>query len=363
MGHKSKSRKKAKARKAARSGLAPSSGAHAERGPVIPVTTIPRPDRNIGMEFTLVPVLSGPPEKAPPPLPPLGEAGPYTINFVLCVPGRDNLNEDLDLPGLMRSGRSLLQMPPGVANIEMTIAATVPIQFFSDRDGGLMSRATIRVNASNFEEAQRFAYNTLMPILSYWSYLHDVAIDVAAYEVTEERTGVLKYTVGMVGAVKAFRGAERYVSTDEHRRLFAAYREAMNTINIFYRVLSFYKVTEGVRILRTRRYRAAGNKGIPPGDPYERFPSDIVDLTVNVLSQKSFLPYLGQEFDSVLTSYETLIRNAVAHLDPHSDDVLDADRFDDLTACLRAERVLAYIARKMLDSEMGSLRANLPDVP
>lgn len=101
-----------------------------------------------------------------------------------------------------------------------------------------------------------------------------------------------------------------------------------------------------------RRHRKAGKKGpvIPETD--ERFPDDINELYIpDWLTREAFRPHLGKDLVDVLNEYKDLIRNAIAHL-TSLDDVLDADRFDDMTKCERAAPVLAYIARHLLTKEL-----------
>ena len=94
----------------------------------------------------------------------------------------------------------------------------------------------------------RFRYPVSMP--------EDVAIalgiEISNYLIIEENTGTRKYSVGVVGKVKAFNNENPFNVSTEHRRIFAAYREAMNSSNLFYQLLCFFKVTEGIVSLRRK---------------------------------------------------------------------------------------------------------------
>ncbi len=63
--------------------------------------------------------------------------------------------------------------------------------------------------------------------------------------------------------------------------------------------------------------------------------------------------YSNAPLVDVLDTYRPLIRDAVAHL-RHMDNILDADRFDDIDKCERAIVVIGYIARRLLLNELAS---------
>lgn len=71
-----------------------------------------------------------------------------------------------------------------------------------------------------------------------------------------------------------------------------------------------------------------------------------------------FRPYLRRKFTWVFNQLTSLIRNAVAHLDPMN-YVLDPDKFEDLDKCHKAIPVLRYMARQMLDGNLKIARRQL----
>jgi hypothetical protein len=141
----------------------------------------------------------------------------------------------------------------------------------------------------------------------------------------------------MVGKVKPFAissNYERFTSNETARRLLAAYREGMNSTNVFYQALSFSKVIEGLGpLLGTDRAKKA-----------LRFPDDLKAVPG---SAPVFGRFLGRKFNWAVDQLRPLIRNAIAHLDPLQ-SVLDIDHLDDVRACEEAIPVLRYMARMFL---------------
>jgi len=323
-----------------------------------PTIEFPRPETNSRMDFTGVPEY---PKNNPlsfVPRSPLGGNSIYEVNFIFSIPGVDTFRESVDFETFPNTGKSLLHLPFGeqlIVKIEHE-TESVDIMFRSNKDN-LLSDALLRVQCDSFEVAQRFAHERISMILSHWSFLFDVAIDIAGYKIKEEATQTVKFSLGFVGKVKVFTDDTGFESHTEYRRLFAAYREALNSSNIFYKALSFFKVAEGILVLRKREGRKNKTlvKGVEPFEPQEKFPASLDLLPVqDELTHDAFEPYLNKDFSEALNNLREFIRNAIAHLGDF-ESVLDADRFDDIKTCNGAIPVLKYIARSMLENNLNKL--------
>ena len=342
--------------------------------PAVPRPTVefPRPDSNSNIEFTLVPSFPvGHPESNKT-RSRYGGQSIYNVTYALSIPGVDAFRDSIDLEKLSDSGNSLLQLPKN----EFVVAETKDenfkseIQFLANKKG-ILSKVHLRVACNSFEQAERFAHERVAMMLSYWSYLFDIVIEMSNYLIIEEATGTRKYSIGLVGKVKAFSDENPFTISSEYRRILAAYREAMNSSNLFYKALSFYKVIEGTLNLRKKERRKAKVK--TNGEMFESdelFPPTIDKLPVekfgtyeNEVASIAFSKYLGMTFKEVRDDLKELIRDAVAHLGDF-EKVLDADRYDDVVVCSRAVPVLKFMARKMLENDFeklarGGAEANL----
>lgn len=326
---------------------------------VRPKLDFPRPETNSRMQLTAVmEYLPNSPESLIP-RSPLGGTSVYEVSYVFSIPGVDTFRDNVDLENFPNSGKSLLHLPFNEKLVvdlkhESIESEQAKIIFMSNKSN-LLSNAVLRVQCNSFEEAERFAHERISMILSQWSFECDVAIDVAGYRIKEELTGSLKFSLGFVGKVKSFSNFTGFTSKTEYRRLLAAYREALNSSNIFYKALSFYKVAEGLLVLRKREQRKNKTviKGLEPFGSHEKFPTTINMLPVDdELTRDAFEPYLNKDFSEALNNLREFIRNAIAHLSDF-ESILDADRFDDVRTCDRAIPVLKYIARKMLENDLN----------
>src|SRR5579859_634576 len=217
-----------------------------------------RPDTNRRESLVVVPNFAPSDPKASIPRSPEGSPGVYRVTFVLTIPGKEDFRTELNWAKIMQSGESLLLVPQGLGRLNVKVSNDQDEAEIVFLPNAKMSLATaqIRVTASTFLDAQSQAHNLIMPILSWWSFRYDIALDITGYEVYEEKTEVRKAVFGVIGKAKVLDLAIGGFSKPEYRRVFAAYREGANATNVFYQLLCFYKVIEGVNKLRTQRRQA-----------------------------------------------------------------------------------------------------------
>jgi len=329
----------------------------------LPVVEFPRPELNAKMEFTLVPFFSGDGSDAIG-KGPSGGFGVYQVTYFLTVPSVDLFLSAADLGNLFEFGTSQLQLPPEeilILDMQGEDADDKTQMHFLPNKQRLLSHVRLRVKCSSFEEADRVAHERVSTVLSYWSYLFDVGLQIGRFEIVEESTKAKKLSFGVVGRVKAFNNDRPFqISSNEYRRLFAAYREGLTSGNVFYQALNFFKVVEGTLSLRKRLKRKGGSTGKLDELflPKELFPTNLDDLPVersgaviNDITAIAFGKYLGKSFKDVRDDLREATRNAIAHL-ADFDSVLDSDRSDDISSCTRAVPVLRYLARTMLTNTL-----------
>lgn len=318
---------------------------------------LPCPDFNLRFDLTVVPEFVKSDPRSSLRLTPLGIPGQYRVTYILAIPGKETYKSALNWQHILSNGESLLLMK-GLSEFGMKFEAPasgikVDLVGYAN-DKGQLSRIVARLQAQDIPSATRTAHDIVMPMLSWWSVRYDLSIDVAAWEVLHEETGLLSLSVGVLGRSKQFEIELEVESVlpPAYRNVFSAYREGMNATNPFYQALSYYKVIEGLKRLRQSRRAFAKKKGSVVSEPQERIPKDVKDIPVtDVILRHNFLPYLGKAFGSVIDGFRPLIRNAIAHLDP-GEDSLNADKFEDTSTCMEAIPVLKHIAREMIRHEI-----------
>lgn len=320
---------------------------------------LPRPETNQRVNITVVPEFAS--NTVSGSLSPTGSSGHYVVTFLLSIPGKEQYYDALDVADLLEKGNSLLVAPPPVAQIKASIFnehQSHEVVFFVNTQGAL-TKVQIRLLAANFLEAEKEAFDLIMANLSWWSYHHDVALDIAGYHMIEEQTQSHKLVVGLIGKTKALDGNilnTAVLSEPKYRPLFSAYREGMNASNPFYQLLCFYKVALGTQEIRKQRRKAVLDAGEQYQEPLgECIPGRVEDLGAAYQEPLDmFRPYLGQKFTKVLDQLRGSLRNAIAHLDPTevTGKSLSADKFEDIVMCEQAIPVVKYVSRVLLRNEV-----------
>ncbi|MCL5946548.1 MAG: hypothetical protein M1298_00790 [Chloroflexi bacterium] len=263
--------------------------------------TVDRPEVNDRFSLIVVPQYLPHDPRSQITLDPQGHRGFYCVTLILAVPGSKTFHSDMNFEQLVSTGDSLLQVPQGsgITHLRVKVyneAESAEVSFSINVEGHLAT-AIMRVIADNFLNAERYAHDLVLPLLSRWSFVNDVAIDIAAYHIVEEATQAQKYRFGAIGKVRVLteNPTEMVASTPENRQLLAAYREGLNASNVFFQVLSFFKVTEGIRHLRTIRAQKARTNGMDVERYDEVIPTDFADIPHSrYIDEGVWRPYLGK---------------------------------------------------------------------
>lgn len=287
---------------------------------------------------------------------PIGSPGIYRVTFVLAIPGLDVVQEQVDFARPDADGDSLLLAPEGAHEIRIDLANSVESQamVIHLNEHRRLRSISLEIRAASFLDARRQGHDFVVPFLSKWSFLHDVAITTSGVRIEELATGTQSIEVTMLGAVKAFSdsGGE---STPEHRVLLAAYREGISSAEPLWQALSLYKVAEGVWAIRAQRRKAMEEAGQPIYELSERVPQDITNLghpsQHDVLSS-SLTPYAGKKFRAVFDNIRATLRNSIAHIDPDGDP-LAQDSWEDIQRIHDAIPALRWMSRHLLEVEIG----------
>jgi hypothetical protein len=320
-------------------------------------TQIPRARRSARATITVVPQF--------PPADPRatvtsdrGRPGAYSCTFVLSRPGAETYRSGIDIAAFMETGDSLLAVSQEVAGVSVTVTTAEGPRNVTLRANASRSIAAceLEVHAADFADAETKCHEIVLPLLSWWSVRYDVGMDIAGYVIIEQTTGSQRVQVGLLGQVKLLADLrESFVSKPQFSEVFAAYREASNASNVFYGVLTYWRVIEGTYRLRDARRAAVELAGGTFRDPAERIPQSVASIVPasEAWLRASFAPHLGKKFTYVRDHYRPLLRNALAHLDPTGDrPALSPDRHADLIAAELALPILHHLARELLRSEL-----------
>jgi|GEM_PF-1449083 len=316
-----------------------------------------RPYVTSNMSYMVEPIFS---EHSPHPVPgtpgPSGSPGLYRLTYVLAVPGRNVVQDEVNFEKQVRDGDSLLEVSPETHYLELIIGID-PTQMDTTmrvnvNDSHRLRDVELEIRADNFAHAQNVGHDLVAPVLSRWAFLHDVAITSSVVQIEELTTQIRQWIVPFVGAVKGFSDIEG-VSTEDHRVLLSAYREGISSTEPLWQALSLFRVAEGVSQMRQVRSDAALARGEVPSEPSERVPNDVAAIGAanDYNLQDSLRPYSGRKFSAVLDSIRPVLRNAIAHLNP-DEDVLVQDRWSDLRKVESSLPALRWIARQLLDAEL-----------
>lgn len=282
-----------------------------------------------------------------------GSPGQYEVTYVLTTPGTGVVG-GTTTEKVTESGDSVLQFPPGLPGIAIEFwddTRRVEARCYPNRRRRL-AKVQILFSASCRGEAEKLAFDLIIPMLSWLSYRYDVPLDVKACVVVEVSTEVAGYTINVQGKPRELQVGEQWTSRKPFRAVLSSYREAMNSTNVFYQALCYYKVIEGCYKLRDTRRKSTLDSGAQWLQPNEEVPSTQDGLPDFAKRQAEALqPYFGRKFRAVQGDLRKVIRNAVAHLDPFGDSLM-IDRYDDVDKCREAIPVLRLISRTLIDNEM-----------
>lgn len=313
---------------------------------------IDRPVASRNMQLISVPHFASDDKRSLIPISPEGLPGKYAVIFITCIPGKEFYHTDIDVNRLMNSGDSMLFLSPSahlIINSHFN-GQNIDINVIPNNEGRL-SKLQASVHAQNFFDAQKIAYEAIMPFLNHCSYLYDVPLDISGFEIIEELTGSKKWSFEALGQYKSI--DTKTIDTalsKETRAILATYREGLISTNVFYKFISFYKVTEGIKEIKKIWVKSLDKEKIKELFPRQKFPD--VDHIPTITEEdliEFFIPYAGQWYSTVIDNFRGLFRNSLAHLNPGSDDI-ELDKFDDVNSCIRAVHVLKYIVREMISN-------------
>jgi hypothetical protein len=318
--------------------------------PAPPPARLPQPRVTEQLTYTLVPVFehgqAGPPE---------GSRGKYDATFILGIPGIGSTLTELNF-NAENLGDSLMIGPGLSVDIDFPDHGASANVVFSSNKRGRLSQVHLALDAESFADAEKFAHDIVMPILSRMSFELNVAVEVTATIMVEKSTMIQSIHAAVVGTAQSVQSVEGPM-TPELRPYLSAYREGLNSNSPLYQALSFFKVIEGVKKFHIKRLRASTSNSASniPDPGSHSIPSSIDQISIDSeWTRICFTPYLGLSFDEVVEKVRQTIRDAVAHISPGM-ELRTADYYEDDQTCRLIAPVLRYMARVLIQTELDAL--------
>lgn len=203
-----------------------------------------------------------------------GTPGKYRVQLLLSRPGYSISGERQHsfIDGIVGDSHVLIAKPvqergpnDAVSVLLQANSATSTLKFVGlPNDRGYLGKIVVEtVDALNFADAGKKAYEQLAPFLSSWSLHLDIPVHVETIQATNLETNASSLRVRTPQFDMTFPGGLTPPLTANFCQYASIYREGMNTNSGFYRFLCFYKILESIPRRRARTNEAAKNAGQP----------------------------------------------------------------------------------------------------
>lgn len=321
---------------------------------------IDRPDSSLWLTHIAVPFQENHPHPSP-----VGSEGQYAVIITLRHPTMSIFGTALSHhPGGIM-GDSLLVLDQAFEVTGTTPQGTHQFQLLPNSQGRLgMVRLT--VTASNLHSAEQQAMDVAQPFLSLLAAMQNVPLSIHAVTTVEQATGVIALSAGLAGKEKHLSLEQLSwlpVVTDEQMAtIFSAYREALGAQDPFQKILSLWRLFEGLKGVRQTMLQAVPAQERGTVLPKGKLPTSIEEVPERYrdgADDATFTRILGKSHQAAVEQFTSEYRDAVAHLilkpgeGGTSRPVRIADTWSDVMACWNVAQVLEYVLREFLKETVG----------
>ena len=302
-------------------------------------------------------------------LDPAGHEGPYQVTATLTRRGAPDVAFAYVTDAFMMEGDSHLQLPEyqredGAAAVLLLMygnpdGGTTQFELLANRQGRLGQIRTV-FRANNSDDARRKAYRILNPFLCDLSYRYDVPIEVLQTNVAEIATYTLSgmkqddFREKLFDPERFFGSGLNYGELPNYEFFMRLYREGVNSSSVDYGFLCFFRIAEGVILLRRRRIAEEEGKSWKKVSrsevilDHETAENDEEDLFPPELLGKSLWEvYERLKGDRVKVGHGFL--DEEDPLQNYEDIIADRLEGEEEAGTRRAQA--RYLARRMLESE------------
>lgn len=303
-------------------------------------------------------------------LDPAGHEGPYMVTATLTRRGAPDISFAYATDAYMLEGDSHLWLPEmkredGAVAVPLLMygnpeGGTTQFELLANRQGRLGQIRTV-LRANGTDDARRKAYRILNPFLCDLSFRYDVPVEVLQTNAAEIATYTLSGTKQDDFQEKVFDPQQffgpglNYGELPNYEFFMRLYREGANSSSVAYGFLCFFRIAEGVILLRRKRIAEE------QGKPWKKVPRPDVFLdheTAENDDQENLFPH-ELSGKSLYEVYEKLKvdRIKVGHGFLDEEDPLEnyedilADRLEGEERAGTRRAQARYLARRMLQSE------------
>ncbi|MFC6667247.1 methylamine utilization protein MauJ [Deinococcus radiopugnans] len=252
----------------------------------------------------------------------IGGAGIYDVMITLMHPTMSIFRTNIVFKDDGIMGDSLL-----ILENDMEITDSRPHGSYSllllRNDQGRLGLVKLRITESDFTTAEVAGMGLAQPFLSLLSVTHNISLSVHAVTIREQATGAIIVSSGVAGQ-------EKYVNIQNFSNLpviteepiahiFSAYREALNAQDPFQKIISFWRVFEGLKRARDSMIRATPVDKRKDLFSKHKLPALIEDLPERYRLDAArrpdlFARILGKSHQDAIEQFTSEYRDAVAHL-------------------------------------------------
>lgn len=300
---------------------------------------------------------------------PAGHEGPYQVTATLTRRGAPDISFAYVTDAYMMEGDSHLWLPQMQREDG---AVAVPILTYNTHEGetlqfqllanqqGRLGQISAVLRANSADNAQRKAHRILNPFLCDLSFRYDVPMEVLQINVAEIATHTLSGIKQDDFREKVFDPEQflgdglNYEELPNYEFFMRLYREGANSSSVDYGFLCFFRIAEGVMLLRRKRIAEQEGKSwkkVPRPEVFldhETIENDEENLFPTELLGKSlFEIYEKLKGDRVKVGHGFL--DEEDPLQNHEDIIADRLEGEERAGTRRAQA--RYLARRMLRSE------------
>lgn len=300
---------------------------------------------------------------------PAGRQGPYQVTATLTRRGAPDVSFAYVTDAYMMEGDSHLRLPKyerddGAVAVPMLMygnleGGTTEFQLLANQQGRLGQIRTV-IRAEDADDAQRKAYRILNPFLCDLSYRYDVPIEVLQMNVAEIATLMLSGTKQDDFREKTFDPEQfmgsglNYKELPNYEFFMRLYREGANSSSVDYGFLCFFRIAEGIILLRRKRIAEEEGKSWKKVSrsevilDHETAENDEEDLFPPELLGKS----LWEVYEKLKGDRVKVSHGFLGEEDPlqNYEDII-ADRLEGEEQAGTRRAQARYLARRMLQSE------------